>query len=560
MAVSEGVGGTLEMFHRGRTERVIELHGADLHIGRHPRVGVSLDHPKVSLYHARIERRFDGSYRVVDLMSKNATLVDGARIKPFEPVPIQEGTSIRIVDYEFIFHAPTARIGGPGEPSRSTVLGSRDGLSSGLFVTRSAQPAEALRAVLEVVRALGGGADLDDRLARAVDGLMRIFPLADRGFVATAEPDGSLPLRAFRNPKGPATPPVLSRTIVHEVLREGKAVLIKDVLIDDRFKNQESVAASIRTALCAPVSGRDGLPIGMIQIDSVSHRAGFRDEDLDLLAALAVPIGAAIENDRLAKVQASWAAAREIQLALLPQSRPTIPGYTFWECYRPAQEVGGDLYDYVAVEDFEADDAGPGRGRWCASLGDVAGHGMPAAILMARICPEARLLIRAGFAPTEVLSQINRHFYDSGIQNRFVTMVLAEIDPGAHRLTIADAGHPSPLVRRADGRVEELECPGAGPPLGVLRDASFGSTAFDMAPGDVVVLFSDGVTEALNLRNQEFGAPRLKALLPRTDGPAPEVGEAVLALVRDHMNGRSQHDDITIVCFGRDAEDPAAAP
>ena len=344
------------------------------------------------------------------------------------------------------------------------------------------------------------------------------------------------------------------------MLREGKAVLIKDVLVDDRFKNQESVAASIRTALCAPVSGRDGLPIGMLQIDSVSRRTGFRDEDLDLLAALAVPIGAAIENDRLAKVQASWAAAREIQLALLPQSRPTIPGYTFWDCYRPAQEVGGDLYDYVAVEDFEPDpdcDDETARGRWCASLGDVAGHGMPAAILMARICPEARLLIRAGFAPTEVLSQINKHFYDSGIQNRFVTMVLAEIDPGAHRLTIADAGHLSPLVRRGDGRVEELECPGAGPPLGVLRDASFESTSFDLAPGDVVVLFSDGVTEALNLRNQEFGVPRLKALLAHTTGPAPEVGEAVLARVRDHMIGRSQHDDLTIVCFGRDAEDPA---
>jgi serine phosphatase RsbU (regulator of sigma subunit) len=555
MTVSEGVGGTLEMIHRGRTERVIELHGADLHIGRHPRVAITLDHPKVSLYHARIERRFDGSYRVVDLMSKNATLVDGVKIMPFEPVDIHEGTCIRIIDYDFIFHEPSARIGGPDEPGRSTVLGSRAGLSSGLFVERSAQPAEALRAVLEVVRALGGGADLDDRLARAVDGLMRIFPLADRGFVATAEPDGSLPLRAFRNPKGPSTPPVLSRTIVHEVLREGKALLIKDVLIDDRFKNQESVAASIRTALCAPVSGRDGLPIGMIQIDSVSHKAGFRDEDLDLLAALAVPIGAAIENDRLAKVQASWTAAREIQLALLPQSRPTVPGYTFWDCYRPAQEVGGDLYDYVAVEpDEPGHDADQRLGRWCASLGDVAGHGMPAAILMARICPEARLLIRAGFAPTEVLSQINRHFYDSGIQNRFVTMVLAEIDPGAHRLTIADAGHPSPLVRRSDGRVEALECPGGGPPLGVLRDASFGSAAFDLAPGDVVVLFSDGVTEALNLRNQEFGVPKLRALLARTTGPAPEVGEAVLALVRDHMIGRAQHDDLTIVCFGRDAE------
>ncbi|APW62079.1 SpoIIE family protein phosphatase [Paludisphaera borealis] len=569
MVFSESVGATLEMIRHGRTERVIELRGTDLHIGRHPRVGVTLDHPKVSLYHARIERRFDGSYRVVDLMSKNATLVDGVKLKPFEPACVREGTCIRIVDYDFVFHEPTARVGGPGEPSRSTVLGSLDDLSSEQLVQRSAQPAEALRAVLDVVRALGGASDLDERLARALDGLMLVFPLADRGFVATAEPDGSLPLRAFRCAKGPANPPVLSRTIVHEVLRGGKALLIKDVLFDERFKDQESVAASIRTALCAPLRGRDGQPIGMIQIDSVTLRSGFRDEDLDLLAALAVPIGAAIENDRLVMEQASWAAAREIQLALLPRSRPTIPGYTFWECYRPAQEVGGDLYDYIAVEDFEPGDSDPGRVhvtdpdrdadgvRWCVTLGDVAGHGMPAAILMARICPEARLLVRAGYAPTDVLAQVNRHYYESGLQNRFVTMVLAEIDPRAHRLKVANSGHPSPLVRRAAGRVEELECPGAGPPLGVVRDASYESAGFDLAPGDVVVLFSDGVSDAVNLRNQSFGVARLKALVGQTTGGAAEVGEAILAIVRDHMIGRSQLDDLTIVCFGRDALEPA---
>jgi serine phosphatase RsbU (regulator of sigma subunit) len=558
MGVSESVGGRLEMVRHGRTERVIELRGADLHIGRHPRVGVPLDHPKVSLYHARIERRFDGSYRVVDLMSKNATLVDGVRLKPFEPTCIHEGSQIRIVDYDFIFHEPSARVGGPGEPSRSTVLGSLDDLSSEQLVQRSAQPAEALKAVLDVVRALGGGSDLDDRLERALDGLMLVFPLADRGFVTTAEPDGSLPLRAFRNAKGPAAPPVLSRTIVHEVMREGRALLIKDVLYDDRFKDRESVAASIRTALCAPLVGRDGRPIGMIQIDSITHRSGFREEDLDLLAALAVPIGAAIENDRLVKEQASWAAAREIQLALLPRDRPSIPGYSFWECYRPAQEVGGDLYDYIAIDDAEPEPTG-GLGvlRWCVTLGDVAGHGMPAAILMARICPEARLLVRAGYTPTEVLTHVNKQYYESGLQNRFVTMVMAEIDPSTHRLTVADSGHPSPLVRRADGRVEALDCPDSAPPLGVMPDPLYKSAVFDLAPGDVVVLFSDGVTEAVDLRNQPFGVPRLKALLAQTTGGAPEVGEAVLAHVRDHMTGRSQNDDLTIVCFGRDALGPA---
>jgi len=548
MMFPKGVGGTLEMIRNGVTERVIPLRGADLHIGRHALVGVALDHPKVSLYHARIERRFDGSYRVVDLMSKNATYVDGEKLKPFEPVELREGSRIRIVDYEFVFHEPAARAGGPGEAARSTVLGRRTDLTSTQLARRTARPAEALRAVLDIVRALGGGAGLDERLALAVDGLLLVFPRAERAFIAAVEPDGGLPLLAFRHVKGPSEPPVLSRAIVDEVLGRGEALLIKDVLIDDRFKDRDSVAASIRTAICAPLAGRDERPLGMIQLDGSTRRSQFVEEELDLLAALAVPIAAAVENDRLVKERASWAAAREIQQALLPKSRPVIPGYACWECYRPAEDVGGDLYDYIAV----ADD--PENPRWLVTLGDVAGHGMAAAIVMAGIGPEVRLLLRDGLAPADVLAMVNKRHHDSGIEGRFVTMVIAELDPLTHRLTIAAAGHPSPLIHRADGRVEVLECPGAGPPLGVRADASYEPTGFDLDPGDVVILFSDGVDEALDLQRRAFGVDRLKSVIAQTQGGPAEVGEAVLAALRDHMAGRSQVDDITIVCFGRERE------
>ncbi|WP_165246242.1 SpoIIE family protein phosphatase [Paludisphaera soli] len=552
MFFGESVGATLEMVRQGRTERVIELRGNDLHIGRHPLVGVPIDHPKVSLYHARIERRFDGSYRVVDLMSKNATHVDGVRLRPFEPTEVREGSRIRIVDYEFIFHEPAARVGGPNEVARSTVLGAVDDLSSSGLVQRAADPAEALRGVIEVVRALGGASELDERLARAVDGLMTILPRAERGFVATAEPDGSLPLRACRTARGPAGPPVLSRTLVEEVLRKGRAVLIKDVYVDERFKDHESLSAAIRTAVCAPLLGRDGRAVGMVQLDGASPRERFREEDLELLAALAVPIAAAVENDRLQRERASWAAAAEIQRALLPRSRPAVPGYTFWEFYRTAEDVGGDLYDYIAVEDPDAPDAAPAR--WCVTLGDVAGHGMSAAIIMAGVCPEVRLLARAGFPPAEVLADVNRHYYDSGIVNRFVTMVLAEVDPAAHRVSIAVAGHPAPLARRAGGRVEVLECPGAGPPIGVDREADYRAADFDLAPGEIVVAYSDGVVDALDAEGAAFGLDRLKDLLARTDGGPDHVGEAILAALGEHMKDRPPLDDLSLVCFGRGSE------
>ena len=328
------------------------------------------------------------------------------------------------------------------------------------------------------------------------------------------------------------------------------------MLIDDRFKDRDSVAASIRTAIIAPLVGRDGRPLGMIQLDGATPNSRFDEEALDLLAALAVPIATALENDRMARERASWAAAREIQLALLPRSRPAIPGYAIWETYRPAEDVGGDLYDYIAVAGPESEAAEGSQSqppRWLVTLGDVAGHGMAAAIVMAGIGPEVRLLLRDGLAPEEVLARINKRHHDTGIEGRFVTMVIAELDPQNHRLSVAAAGHPSPLIRRADGRVEALDCSGGGPPLGVRRDSVYRPTEFDLAPGDVVVLFSDGVDEALDLRQRVFGVERLKTVIAKTRGGGPaEVGEAILAALGDHMAGRSQVDDVTIVCFGRE--------
>lgn len=550
MIFSDGVGATLELVRDGVTERVIPLRGADLHIGRHALVGVTLDNPKVSLYHARIERRFDGSYRVVDLMSKNGTHVDGERLKPFEPFELREGARIRILDYEFVFREAAARVEGPDAPPRSTVLGRQANLTTSQLARRTARPAEALRAVLDIVRALGGGGGLDDRLASAVDGLMLVFPRAERAFIAAIEPGGALPLLAFRNVKGPSEPPVLSRAIVDEVLGRGEAVLIKDVLIDDRFKDRESVAATIRSAICAPLAGRDGRPLGMIQVDGATPRSQFNEGELDLLAALAVPIAAAVENDRLRKERASWAAAREIQRALLPRSRPEIPGYACWECYRPAEDVGGDLYDYITVDD-------PDSPRWLFTLGDVAGHGVAAAIVMAGVGPEVRRLLGDGLAPADVLARVNKRHHDAGIEGRFVTMVVAGLNPTAHRLAITAAGHPSPLIRRADGRVEALDCPGGGPPLGIHPDTVYEPAEFDLNPGDVVVLFSDGVDEALDHQYRLFGLDRLKDVVAKTAGGPAQVGEAILAAVGDHMSGRAQVDDVTIVCFGREHEKPS---
>ena len=123
--------------------------------------------------------------------------------------------------------------------------------------------------------------------------------------------------------------------------------MISDVTMDEDYKSQQSLNSALRTALAVPLSGSDGKPVGMVQLDSRASKEGFTAAELDLLAALAVPMGVAVENDTLLKKRASWSAAGQIQRALLPRGRPDIAGYTFWECYRPVEEVGGDLYDYI---------------------------------------------------------------------------------------------------------------------------------------------------------------------------------------------------------------------
>jgi sigma-B regulation protein RsbU (phosphoserine phosphatase) len=257
----------------------------------------------------------------------------------------------------------------------------------------------------------------------------------------------------------------------------------------------------------------------------------------------------AVENHQLLKERASWAAASEIQLALLPHGRPKIAGYAFWECYRPTLEVGGDLYDYIAVEPSDPGKEGPAR--WSVTVGDVAGKGMAAALVVAGLCPEIRHSVRAGAGPAEVLAGVNRRLCDQGVGGRFVTMAIADIDAGSHVMTVANAGHMDPLVRRATGAVEAVGRSGAGLPLGVSAEAVYRPVPVALEPGDLVVLYTDGVNESLNLDRQPFGEARIKEVLGATTGGVAAAGEAILAAVRDHSASRSQFDDITIVCFQR---------
>ncbi len=545
---SDSLGPRLEFSTDGKPGRTVPIESTGIQIGRDPTNSVRFDDTHISRQHARIERHADGAFYLVDTSRHQATFLNGRRMLEARPVRLHDGDRIRVGDHEMIFRCESRVLPVEVEVG-STVLETICDLSSDHLARRARRPAETLLAVLNVNRSLGGGGELDQVMGRALSSLMELFPNTECGVIVTVDPDGHLPVRAIRHRGGPPPKLTLSRTILHQVLDQGEAALIRDVSTDERFKEHGSIAALFRSALCVPLPGSDGKPVGMVQLGVQEDRRNrFTSEDLELLAALALPMGAAVENERLLRERAHWAAAREIQRALLPRERPEIPGYAFWECYRPALEVGGDSYDYIQTA-CDGQDVDP---RWVICVGDVAGKGMPAALMSAAVCPEVRHAVRGGGSPAEVLTRVNRHVCNGGIDSRFVTMILAELDTQRHRITLANAGHEAPLIRRASGIVERLEMPGSGLPLGIVADQAYAPISLDLEPGEILVLHSDGLNDARDPQRCSFGATRVAQTLSGAPAVASLAGEALLGAVMLHSEGAAPYDDLTIVCIGRE--------
>jgi serine phosphatase RsbU (regulator of sigma subunit) len=559
----------VEVISKHAPARLVGLDRDLMSIGRDSGSAIVFDDPRVSRAHARILRRADGFY-VEDLGSYNLTYVDDEELRPHTPHLLRDGSRIAICDHQLVFHRAAVVIH-PGEPSDSSVLKTIDDPGTMMWDTGPDRNGEVLHAVLEINRALGGVGDLNEALNRTLKALFDIFDQAECGFILTEEPDGRLSPRALRRRDGVTSPPALSRTVLARVMDAGKALLIEDVQAEAPFRTADSLAsAGIRTALCVPLPGRAGKPIGILQLDSRSRRTRFKPDDLDLLAATAIPIGMAIENYRLLKARAEASAAREIQLALLPRHSPDIPGYTFWSHYEAAQEVGGDYYDYIPMTPRSSSSSGgsggsgsssdtPGsksEGRWVIAVGDVAGKGMPAALMMAHLGAEMRHQARAESDPCRIVEQLNRHFCDEDLMDLFITLALAVIDPATHRLTVVRAGHPSPLVRRAggngNGNVEVIGETERGMPLAVVGNRAYRAATVDLAPGDVVVLYSDGIPEAMDRHGKLFGPSAVADALAAAPTGAAAAGAAILDAVRTHVGNRARSDDMTLICFGRD--------
>jgi sigma-B regulation protein RsbU (phosphoserine phosphatase) len=299
-----------------------------------------------------------------------------------------------------------------------------------------------------------------------------------------------------------------------------------------------------------PIEVESG-PRGLIAVGDKESRRGvgpFLVSDRRTLALFANQAALALENARLhlqalekERLEREMHLAAQIQRQILPKGSPVVPGYELLGWYRPARQVGGDYYDLFRRED----------GQVGLVVGDVSGKGMPAALMVSTLHSGLRLLRdQADFGPG-MLERLNRHVVESSAANKFITLLITELDPATGALQYMNAGHNPGILLRRDGAAEELS-PG-GVPLGLLPGARFRSGVVALSPGDLVCLYTDGITEAASPEDEEFGMERLIDLLRAwRDRPLEAVVEAILQAVGELSQGLSQGDDQTLVLLRRE--------
>lgn len=528
-------------------------------LGRYPDCEIVLDVGAVSRAHAEITRVGD-EFFIKDMRSRNKTYVNGQEISSDKTVRLKDNDRIKICDVLFTFHGDALAGGssaGAAAPmmcdemhETSTIMSTLDLKSSRSSGRGGGANAESkLAAVLEISRNLGGALGLDQVLAKILDSLFKIFLQADRAFVVLQErPGGPLIPKAYKYRRGDDDAIRISRTIVHKAMSSKEAILSLDAASDARFDTSQSVADfRIRSMMCAPLLDSEGNAVGVIQVDTLDQRTPFHQEDLDLLASVANQAAVAVENAQLHAValarqamERDLATAHSVQRGFLPDTPPDVPGYEFFDFYEAANQVGGDYFDYCPL---------PGR-RLAVVVADVAGKGVAAALLMAKLSAEARVSLVSEPSPVKAIQKLNRAL--TGIlDDRFVTLVLMVIDLDSHVVTIANAGHLPPIVRRRDGAVELAGEAMSGLPLGVVDDFPYNEFSISLAPGDTLVAYTDGITEARNAADQLYGAERLELNIAKGGADVAALGDSILADVQRFVGKQPQSDDMCLICLGR---------
>lgn len=565
-------------------DSVVDLSRVRTTVGRSARNDLCVEDPFTSRLHAEVRRQGDGFW-VSDLGSANGTYLNGSRL--MAPAQLHDGDRVRIGETEIDYseRADTAPTGGgrtsilvsdsgyrshpvatitrESQNSASQLLSSLD--SAQLTQLRTPTPGamapviqdDTLAIISRVSVALLSPVSIREAIDHVLDCVFSAVP-ADRAYALLLEtvddnPEPQLVCVSMKTRSaGPSSTAQveISRSISDQVLKQGTSVLTSDAQQDPRFQEHKSIAlAGIRSVMAVPFAV-EGRVLGMLYVDSPFYTNRFTERDLKLLTLIAGVAAIRIENVHLLESQIEQkrladelALASEIQLRLHPAGPPAIDSYDVVGVSFPCFEVGGDYYDFISKRD----------GKFVVALGDVSGKGIGAALLMSSVHAAVRAHSTTRLSPAEIVREINQYEYDNTPSNRYVTLFYSELDPRTHELTYINAGHNSPILVRSGGEVTRLDI--GGFPVGITSDGDYREGWVNLGPGDVLLIYSDGATESLDEKGEEFGeAPLIDIVQKNRTRTAAGIRDRVEEALTRFVGKAKPVDDLTLVIVKRKSE------
>ena len=546
-------------------------------IGRSARNDLCIPDPFASRVHAEVRSEGD-EYFLQDLGSANGTLYNGSVVDA--QITLTRGGRIQIGETEIIFNdspfplssgATMITDNSQSIPEATIALSSADRTTSGLFeaiegartredsAPHAARQSDLLALISKVGVALLASVTLTETLEQIVTLVFEAVP-ADRCMIMMRDaksPELKVAVARLRDRAGEVGEIRISRSVIDEVVTNGKSVLTSDAQADPRFAGGTVMLQGVRSVLAVPL-GVGANVFGIIYADSPLSDARFTEDHLKVLTTLSSVAAIRVENARLTeeqmereRLEREQQVASEIQQRFLPAAAPHIEGYELQGISFPCYEIGGDYYDFIQRED----------GNMVVALGDVSGKGTAAALLMSSLHAAIHAQADTHDSIVSTIQAVNKYLTESIPPNRFVTLFYAELNPELGRLTFLNAGHNPPLIVHAGGTMEQLAS--GGLPLGIMADAEFREGRTQLLPGDVLVIYSDGVSEAVNPTGEEFGPTRLYEVVARNlDASASGIRDRIESALTKFCQGTPAADDITLVIVKRlaeAAEVPAAA-
>ena len=406
---------------------------------------------------------------------------------------------------------------------------------------------EELSILNDLARAIGASVDSQDIIRKIVDRSMRAV-LAEQTVVTLVDRNANQPMKTLvraMTSSSDHTHYHVNENLLGWMHLYKKPLLTNEPTSDDRFRGLKW-DQTINSILCVPLMVKSEL-IGVVTSYNKKDEVGFTDEDQRLLAIIAGQSAQIIENARLYEEEKALVGMKEqiklaaqIQQDLLPKSPPALPGYDIAACSIAAQMVGGDYYDFIHIN-------GP---RWAVCLGDVSGKGLPASLLMANLQATLRGQAAMDTPVGATIVRSNRLLYESTDPEKFATLFMAVLDADRHTLSFCNAGHEHPMVFRPQSAPVRLATGGMA--LGVLDEFPYQEGAATLDPGDTLVIYSDGIPDAVNEFESPFGEERLMRTVEANAGAAAgDIMDKVIEAVRTHEQGAERIDDLTIIVLKR---------